>query len=169
MNQKATAIIYTSNTGHTKAFAELLGERSGLPVYELKAAMKDCPAGTPIIYMGWLMAGSVKGFKDAAKRFDVKALCAVGMAGGDGQKAGIVKACGLPAEVPVFVLQGGFELDKLSGLYKMMMKTMKNTVGKKLAAKPDKTAEEMDMLDLFENGGSRVSAEQLEPVLAWLG
>ena len=33
----------------------------------------------------------------------------------------------------------------------------------------DKTAEEQDMLDLLLNGGSRVSAENLRPVLEWCG
>ena len=44
---------------------------------------------------------------------------------------------------------------------------MRHTVGKKLAGKPDKTAEEQDMLDLLQNGGSRVSEENLRPVLEW--
>lgn len=32
------AIIYTSNTGTTKEYAELLGHHTGLPVYSLKKA-----------------------------------------------------------------------------------------------------------------------------------
>ena len=48
-----------------------------------------------------------------------------------------------------------------------MMSVMKNTVGKKLAAKPDKTAEEADMRDLLQNGGSRVREENLLPIIEW--
>ena len=47
------------------------------------------------------------------------------------------------------------------------MLVMSKTVVKKLAAKPDRTPDEEDMLDLFQNGGNRVSLENLRPVLAW--
>ena len=53
------------------------------------------------------------------------------------------------------------------GVYKLMMLVMSKTVAKKLAAKPDRTPDEDDMLDLFRNGGNRVSLSNLQPVLAW--
>ena len=69
--------------------------------------------------------------------------------------------------MPLFTLQGGFDLKKLRGIYRLMMLVMSKTVVKKLAAKPDRTPDEEDMLDLFQNGGNRVSLENLRPVLAW--
>ena len=69
--------------------------------------------------------------------------------------------------MPVFVLQGGFDRKRLHGIYKLMMTVMKNTVGKSLARKPDRTPDEDTMLDLLENGGSRVSPENLSSVLDW--
>ena len=33
-----SAIVYTSNAGHTKHYAEMLAGKTGLPVFELKAA-----------------------------------------------------------------------------------------------------------------------------------
>ena len=35
---KPTAIVYTSGTGHTRQYALMLGEQSGLPVYSLDEA-----------------------------------------------------------------------------------------------------------------------------------
>ncbi|MDO5443636.1 MAG: hypothetical protein Q4G10_08195 [Bacteroidia bacterium] len=55
------AVVYTSETGHTKKYAELFGERTGLPVYDLDTAIKEVPKGAEIVYLGWLMAGTVKG------------------------------------------------------------------------------------------------------------
>lgn len=49
-----------------------------------------------------------------------------------------------------------------------MMLVMSGTVAKKLAAKPERTPDESDMLDLFQNGGNRVSLSNLRPVLEWL-
>ena len=47
------------------------------------------------------------------------------------------------------------------------MLVMSKTVAKKLAAKTAPTPDESDMLELFQNGGNRVSLENLGPVLAW--
>ena len=67
----------------------------------------------------------------------------------------------------MFSLQGGFQLEKLHGVYKMMMKVMKATAGKGLANKQDRTPEEDDMLDLLQTGGDRVTAENLSDLQEW--
>lgn len=55
------AIIYTTNTGSTEHYAKLLAQITGLPVYSLAEAKKRVFAGAEVIYLGWIMAGSVKG------------------------------------------------------------------------------------------------------------
>ena len=161
------AIVYTSNTGFTAQYAELLGEKLNLPVCSLDAAKGRLDAGAEILYLGWLMAGRVKGYQQAAKRYKIAAVCGVGMGAGGSQIKEVRKGNAIPENIPLFTLQGGFELGKLHGIYKFMMNAMKRTVGKKLAEKPDKTADEQDMLDLLLHGGSRVSEENLRPVLEW--
>ena len=163
---KPTVILYTSNTGFTAQYAALLSEQTGLPCFALKAAGHIQP-GTPILYLGWLMAGNVQGYKEAAKKYTICAVCGVGMGATGSQIADVRKTNALPDEMPVFVLQGGFDRKRLHGIYKLMMTVMKNTVGKSLARKPDRTPDEDTMLDLLENGGSRVSPENLSPVLDW--
>lgn len=163
------AIVYVSQTGHTKHYAEMLGEKVGLPVYELTDANKKLPPKSEIIYLGWLMAGTVKGYKKASKRFDIDALCGVGMTGGDSQLADMRKANQISDDLPLFYLQGGFEMDKLHGIYKLMMQIMKKTAGKGLAEKQSRTHEEDDMLELLLNGGNEVSAGKLSEILSWYG
>ena len=163
------AIVYKSQTGHTKQYAEILGEKTNLPVYELNSATKELPGETEIIYLGWLMAGTVQGYKKAIKLFAVKAVCGVGMSGGDFRLADMRKSNQLSNSMPVFYLQGGFELDKLHGINKLMMKMMKSTVGKGLADKQNRTPEEDAVLDLLLHGGNLVSADNLTQLLAWYG
>ena len=163
---KPSVILYTYNTGFTAQYAALLSEQTGLPCFSLKAAGHIQP-GTPILYLGWLMAGNVQGYKEAAKKYTVCAVCGVGMGATGSQIADVRKTNALPDEMPVFVLQGGFDRKRLHGIYKLMMTVMKNTVGKSLARKPDRTPDEDTMLDLLENGGSRVSPENLSSVLDW--
>ena len=55
------AIIYTTNTGSTERYARLLSHETGLPAYSAAEAGEYISAGAEVIYMGWIMAGSVKG------------------------------------------------------------------------------------------------------------
>lgn len=164
----ANSIVYTSNTGYTAEYARLLGEKTGLPVYSLDEAEQKLAAGNRVIYLGWLMAGKVQGYKKAAKRYKVQAVCGVGMGGNGSQLQEVRKANAIPEKTPLFTLQGGFDLSKLSGVYKLMMTIMVKTAGKGLAEKQDRTPDEDVMLEMLTRGGSRVSAENLAEVLAWV-
>lgn len=162
------AIVYTSETGTTAQYAHMLAERTGLPIYALKEACSALAAGTEIAYLGWVMASGVKGYADAAKRFHVRMVCAVGMAATGTQMDEARRATAIPADTALFTLQGGFHLEKLRGLNRLMMRMMRGALIKQLAEKPNRAPEDEDMIALLEHGGSRVSEENLAQPLAWL-
>ena len=120
-----------------------------------------------MLYLGWLMAGTVQGYAKAAKRYRVQAVCAVGMGATGSQLEDVRKTNKLPPELPLFTLQGGFDLQKLRGVYRLMMVVMAKTAGKALAGKQDRSPDEDAMLELLIHGGSHVCAENLAAVLAW--
>ena len=161
------AIIYTTNTGSTECYAKLLAQKTGLPAYSLAEAKKQVFAGAEVIYLGWIMAGSVKGYAEAAKRYRVRAVCAVGMGQTGTQTDSVRKKSAVPADIPLFTLQGNFDVKKLRGIYRPMMEIMVKTAGKGLAEKSDRTPEEDDMLDIMRCGGERVKPENLSAVLDW--
>ena len=161
------AIIYTTNTGSTEHYAKLLAQKTGLPVYSLAEAKKRVFAGAEVIYLGWIMAGSVKGYAEAAKRYRVCAVCAVGMGQVGTQTDSVRKKSAIPAGIPLFTLQGNFAVKKLHGVYRLMMEIMVKTAGKGLAEKKDRTPEEDDMLDMMRCGGERVKEGNLGAVLDW--
>ena len=161
------AIIYTTNTGSTEHYAKLLAQKTGLPVYSLAKAKKRVFAGAEVIYLGWIMAGSVKGYAEAAKRYRVCAVCAVGMGQTGMQTDSVRKKTAVPANIPLFTLKGNFDVKKLHGIYRPMMEIMVKTVGKSLDAKKDRTPEEDDMLSMMLHGGERVKIENLSAVLDW--
>ena len=161
------AILYTSNTGSTARYARLLARETGLPVWSAAEAKNAVFAGPEVIYLGWIMAGSVRGYAAAARRYRVRAVCGVGMGQTGTQTDGVRKKTAVPADVPVFTLQGNFDLKKLHAIYRPMMALMVRTAGKKLAEKRDRTPEEDDMLDMLCGGGERVSADNLSAVLNW--
>ena len=161
------AIIYTTNTGSTARYAGLLAQKTGLPVYSLAEAKSAVSTGAEVIYLGWIMAGSVKGYAEATKRYRVRAVCAVGMGQTGTQTDSVRKKTAVPADIPLFTLQGNFDVKKLHGIYRPMMELMVKTAGKALAEKADRTPEEDDMLDMMRCGGERVKEENLSAVLDW--
>ena len=161
------AIIYTTNTGSTEQYAKLLSRETGLPCYPLAKANGAVPNGARVIYLGWIMASSVKGYSAAANRYNVCAVCGVGMGRTDTQKDVVRKKSAISKEIPLFTLQGNFNVQKLHGIYRLMMKIMVKAAGKDLAAKNDRTPDEDNMLDMMFHGGERVKAENLKYVLSW--
>lgn len=161
------AILYTSQTGFTAEYAKLLGEKTGLPVATLKDAGTVVRPGAQIIYLGWIMAGSVKDYKKAAKTYQVRAVLGVGMSKSGSETEDIRKGIGLPDSFPLFMLQGGLDLAGLKGPSKWIMTSITKGEAKRLSEKADRTPDEDDMLDLNLHGGSRVSLENLAPVLDW--
>ena len=106
-------------------------------------------------------------FRSAAKRYRVCAVCAVGIGQTGTQTESVRKKAVVPAEIPLFTLQGNFNVKKLHGVYRLMMEIMVKAAGKSLAAKKDRTPAEDDMLDMMLHGGERVKAENLCAVLEW--
>ena len=102
------AIVYTTNAGSTEQYAKLLAQETGLPVYSLAEAKRTLSSGTEIVYLGWIMASTVKGYADAAKRYRICAVCAVGM-GQTGTQVDVVrkKKCDSAAN-PAVYLAGKF-------------------------------------------------------------
>ena len=111
--------------------------------------------------------GQLRDCKDAAAHFSVRMVCAVGMGATGTQTEEIRSGNQIPAVTAVFTLQGGYAIDKLRGLQKLMMRLITKATAKKLAEKPDRTPEEDDLLDLLTNGGSRVSISRLEGPVRW--
>ena len=151
---KPTAIVYTSNTGHTRQYALLLGEQIGLPVYSLDEADSKLPGGSPVIYLGWIHASHVKGYSGVAKRFAVCAVCGVGLCDTGTLTSEVRKATSIPENIPLFTLQG---VDKL----------MISMLTKGLAAQKQRSAQDDRMLELLRKDESYVSLENLAGILQW--
>lgn len=158
------AIVYVSNTGYTKRYAMMLSKKLGIKAYELKEAKKELKKKESIIYLGWLFAGSVKGFKKAKRRFDVKALCGVGLGATGAQNEAVRSKHKLEKSYPVFTIQGGMDRENLTGLNKFMI----NMLDKMLTKKDDRTEEENAMLELIKTGGDFVSENELYAVYNYL-
>ena len=158
-----SAILYTSNTGHTRQYARMLGEKTGLPVYALEEGLSQLPSGCRIIYLGWIHASNVRGFRRAGKRFIICAVCGVGLCDTGTLLNEVRKATAIPEEIPLFTLQGGFDRSKLKGMDKMLI----SMLTKGLASRQQRTEQEEKMLQLLQTDGCYVSKDNLSAVLDW--
>lgn len=161
------AIIYTTNTGSAEQYAKMLAEETELSVFSMEEAKSEVEEGSEIIYLGWIMAAQVKGYKTAAKKYKIRAVCAVGMEKTGTRTEEIREKTCVPAEVPLFTVQGNFNIKKLHGLYRLMMSMMVKMVTKQLGAKTDRTQRENEMLEIMLHSGENVRKENLAEVLDW--
>ena len=160
---KPAAIVYTSNTGHTRKYALLLGEQIGLPVYSLDEANAQLSGGSPVIYLGWLHASHVKGYSKAAKRFALCAVCGVGLCDTGTLTDQVRKATSIPEGIPLFTLQGGIDRSRLNGMDKLMI----SMLTKGLASQKHRSAQDERMLELLSKDENYVSPENLAGLLQW--
>lgn len=136
-------ILYCSNTGHTARYAELLARKTGLaPLPASQAA--EVAKGEEIVYLGWVFADVIQGYKETCSENAKKLVAANGIS------------------VPFFYLPGGVDYAKLKGVKRMMLRM----VGKQLAkeGKPENQA----LISVFQNGGDFVSEANLVPLLEFL-
>ncbi|WP_295633324.1 hypothetical protein [uncultured Intestinimonas sp.] len=157
------AILYTSATGFTERYARMLSEAAGLPA--CPAGGPDLPSpGSPVVYLGWLYAGRVRGLGRARGRYDLRAVCAVGMAPPEMVSLPRLAEDNGLGDTPLFYLRGGYAPDRLPLPWRVMMAPMARKVARDRTEDPTALA----MKEAFAHGGDWVSPEDLGPVLDWL-
>ena len=155
-------IIYCSNAGSAKKYAELLSEKTSIPCVDIRN-MSTVSADEEIIFIGWIMAGALQGLKEVREAFgSIKAICGVGMMKSE-KAIEETKAKNAITE-PYFFLTGDFDINKLTGMYKMMMGMMLKMLKGKL--KQEEKGEEM--LALFEKGINGFDEKELDAIIEFL-
>ncbi len=157
-------IIYQTNTGSSKEYAELLSEKLSLPLYALTES-DSVDKDEEIIFIGWLMAGTVQGLAEAKTKFNnIKCVCTVGLFSKENTLAEIREKNSVTE--PLFFLPGNFHINNLKGMYKMMMSMMVKMLKGKLKENP--SADSDKIISAFENGIDQVNEEKLDEVIAFL-
>lgn len=152
-------IVYCSNTGHTKRYAELLGNKLNIEVIPVKE-IKKISIEDEIIYMGWVFADNISKLKKIRK-YNVIATIAVGMS-----KESIKNTQKLielnKINTSFFYLQGGVDYTKLKGIKKKMLQM----VGEQKIKENKK--EDQEEIEIFKNGGNFVKEENLKEIVNYI-
>lgn len=159
-------ILYRSNTGFTKQYAEMLAKAEKLKVYPLEQA--DLPRDTEVFYMGPLMAGRITGLTEAVKEYQVLGVCGVGMSPPGPQILSTLAHANFAPNAPIFYLQGGWAPKKVSWFRRRMVNAVTKKQRTALQAKTNRTKEEQALLDMMTKGGSFVAYENLGTIRTWM-
>lgn len=156
-------LVFTTNTGHTVEYVKILSDETEMSAFSLEAAVKDLPKQTEVIYCGWLFANNIKGYKKAAKRFNIKAVCAVGLCDTGTAVEQVRKANKIPENIPIFTMQGGIDKGKLRGINRFMI----NMLIKALNSKKQPTDDEKRMIELLNSDENYVCKENTSEFMKW--
>lgn len=166
-----TIVIYNSQTGFTKRYAQWIAEAAGADCFELSAAKKkDLTAYEAIIFGSWACAGSmskISWFKGNIDKWADKKLIAFCVGAGPADNPEIETALkqifneSEQKKVNIFYCPGGFNYEKMSAPSKLMMKLFIKT----LRAKKDKTEEEQAMIKMLSQSYDISDRKYIEPIL----
>ncbi len=155
------AIIYKSKTGHTKKYAEMLGEKLNMPFYEIKEAEKKLNKNDEIIYLGWICATRIVGLNKILKKYKVNCCGAVGAYPKTDENVQNIKNAN-NIKIPLFYMQGGIDYTKLNKIYKKLLQA----IGKTIQNSSDNVDKEI--VEMFEKGKSFVCEENLKEIEEYL-
>ena len=149
-------VIYHSQTGFTKRYAEWIAEAAGADCLELSVAKKkDLTSYEAIIFGGWACAGSISKINWFKSNIDNPEI-------DQALKQNFKEIA--PEKVSVFYCPGGFNYEKMSASSKLMMKMFI----KMLKAKKDKTEAEQEMIKMICKSYDISDKKYIEPILECL-
>lgn len=166
-----TIVIYNSQTGFTKRYAEWIAEATGADCFKLSVAKKkDLAAYETIIFGGWACAGGIRKlswFKSKMDQWQDKKLIAfcVGASPIDSPEIDpALKRNFTESErkkISVFYCPGGLNYEKMPALSKLMMKMFVTM----LKAKKSKTEADREMIKMISASYDISDRKYIEPIL----
>ncbi|MBO5284018.1 MAG: flavodoxin [Lachnospiraceae bacterium] len=169
-----TAVIYYSQTGFTKRYAQWIADAAEADCFELsEAKKKDLSAYDAIIYGGWACAGGISKlswFKENMDKWADKKLIAFCVGGSPLDSPDIESALRQNfneselQKVNVFYCPGGFNYEKMPAPSKLLMKLFIKT----LKAKKSKTAAEEEMIKMISSSYDISDPKYIDPILKCL-
>lgn len=154
------AIIYQSKTGHTKEYAEGLSKELKIPSYSVSEALEKVKKQEEVIYLSWVRATSLVGYKKMNRKYQIRCVCAVGAYPKSTEYIEQLKEYNHIGQ-ELFYLRGGINYEKLNKFYQKLLKI----VGRAIAMENPR---DKAMIQLFMVGGNFVNKKQLKPMIEYV-
>lgn len=172
--QMRTIVIYNSQTGFTKQYAQWIAGAAGADILELAAAKKkDLTTYGTIIFGSWACAGGISKlswFKGNIDKWRDKRLIVFCVGASHIDSPDIERALGqifsgpVSKRVSLFYCPGGLDYEKMPIPSKLMMKMFV----KMLKAKKDKTEAEQEMIKMLSASYDISDEKYIRPILGCL-
>lgn len=172
-----TIIVYSSQTGFTKRYAEWLSEALDAELLTIKEAKKQdaafFQAYDTIVYGGWCMGGNLVDadwFLEKAKEWSGKklAMYGVGATPADAPEITQFLEAAVPAEqkerIRAFYCPGGLNYDKMNFFCRTMMKMFAKSMNKK----QDMTEYEKQKAQALLTNFDISDRNYIEPIVAYV-
>lgn len=169
-----TIVIYNSQTGFTKKYAEWIAEKAPAECVEYSKAKKlNLESYDTIIFGGWAIAGSIskiKWFKKNISKWQGKKLVAFCVGASPIENPEIDEALAKWSNedelknVKIFYCPGGLDYDKMSATSRTMMKMFV----KMLNAKKDKTEDDLNQIKMVSGSYDISDIKYIEPILEYI-
>lgn len=167
-------VIYNSQTGFTKKYADWVAEQVNAECVEFsKAVKKDLQGYDAIIFGGWAVAGSIsklKWFKNNLHKWAGKKLVVfcVGASPAENPEIGEVLPKNFTADelkqVKLVYCPGGLNYEKMSVSSRLMMKTFV----KMLKMKKNKTETDIAQIEIMSSSYDISDMKYAEPIINYL-
>lgn len=163
-------VIYKSNTGFTKKYAEWIAEALScdlVPIEQLKSVNPE--SYDALIFGGWFFAGSIQGLKECKESLlsfkGKKAVFATGATpSGASESAQAMNNCLTEDErkdIGTFYMDGGLKYDQMSFVHKSMMKMMCAMMKKQHGADSEEYKRVSQSFDATEKS-------KIEPLISYI-
>lgn len=171
---KRMIVVYHSNTGFSRKYAQWIGDALRCDAVEDKKLTTDqWNHADKVIYGGGMMAGKIQGFSKIRQRPEAaRKLIAVFAVGATPKEASAliekIPQDNFTSEerdsIAFFYLEGGLNYEKMGFLPRKMLKMMSRSLEKK----HQRTAEEDEMLRIFESSHDRSNEGAIFPLVEYV-
>ena len=154
--------VYKSATGFTAKYANWIAEELGCEAKEFENIKgNELSDYDVVIYGGWIMANMISGY-DKIKMMNLKKVIVygVGMSVPSDEVIGRIAEQNKIFRDDFFYFEGGYRPEKVGFFKRMMMNMIKKSIEKK----PEKTAEDIHMLEIFK-GADNTDRAAIEPLI----
>jgi len=166
-----TIVIYHSQTGFTRRYAQWIAEAAGADCLELTAAKKErIDSYDTIVYGGWACAGGIsklRWFREHMEQWAGKKLIVFCVGGSPADSPDIEPALqknfteAQLQRVRVFYCPGGFDYEKMPVPSRLMMRMFRSA----LRRKKDQTKAEKEMLEMISSSYDLSDRCYIQPIL----
>ena len=163
-----TIVVYQSETGFTKKYAEWIAQELGCEAIPFKKTNEaKLKAYDKVIYGGWLMGGIVVG-AEKIKAMNLKdvVVFATGASPAMQEMVQALRAQNHLEDVPFFYFEAGINYEKMGFMKRSMLKMVRKTIMKKTDKTESDKFMEKALEKSYDNTKKEAIAELVESVKA---